>query len=324
MKYLKYKLGLLTLLTFCCSLSLKAQNSTDLLDETYIYLQKHYGNTKVDLPITLNKAIKPIQEIEDTDLQITLEKEINRNKTWRRLVKGKQMSVAIVDLSDSTKFRYAGVNDNHMMYAASLPKIAILLAVMDAIDKGELEYTDELKRDLRLMISKSNNRASTRNIDRVGYKKIEQVLRAPKHKLYDEEVGGGLWVGKRYASAGKRYPDPIIGLSHAATTRQVCSFYYQLALGNLISTERSKEMLQIMKKPALHHKFVNTLDKVAPKADVYRKSGSWRNYHSDSALVWGPDRKYIIVALIDYDYGEQTIRDLVIPLEKVLKNSRSL
>ena len=324
MKYLKYKLGLLTLLTFCCNLPLKAQNSADLLDETYIYLQKHYGNTKVDLPITLNKAIKPIKEIEDSDLQITLEKEINKNKTWRRLVKGKQMSVAIVDLSDSTKFRYAGVNDNHMMYAASLPKIAILLAVMDAIDKGELEYTDELKRDLRLMISKSNNRASTRNIDRVGYKKIEQVLRAPKHKLYDEEVGGGLWVGKRYASAGKRYPDPIKGLSHAATTRQVCSFYYQLALGNLISTERSKEMLQIMKKPALHHKFVNTLDKVAPKADVYRKSGSWRNYHSDSALVWGPDRKYIIVALIDYDYGEQTIRDLVIPLEKVLKNSRSL
>ncbi|EAQ41928.1 serine hydrolase [Polaribacter sp. MED152] len=324
MKYLKYKTSLLLLLAICCTLSFRAQSTGVDLDDTYVYLEKDYSNTKVDLPISLNKEIKPIHEIHDLDLQVTLEKEINKNKTWRRLVKGKQMSVAIVDLSDSTAFRYAGVNDNHMMYAASLPKIAILLAVMDAIDKGELEYTNELKKDLRLMISKSNNRASTRNIDRVGYKKIEQVLRAPKHKLYDEEVGGGLWVGKRYASAGKRYPDPIKGLSHAATTRQVCSFYYQLALGNLISTERSREMLQIMKKPALHHKFVNTLDKVAPKADVYRKSGSWRNYHSDSALVWGPDRKYIIVALIDYDYGEQTIRDLVIPLEKVLKNSRSL
>lgn len=324
MKYLKYKTSLLLLLAICCTLSFRAQSTGVDLNDTYVYLEKDYSNTKVDLPISLNKEIKPIHEIHDLDLQVTLEKEINKNKTWRRLVKGKQMSVAIVDLSDSTAFRYAGVNDNHMMYAASLPKIAILLAVMDAIDKGELEYTNELKKDLRLMISKSNNRASTRNIDRVGYKKIEQVLRAPKHKLYDEEVGGGLWVGKRYASAGKRYPDPIKGLSHAATTRQVCSFYYQLALGNLISTERSREMLQIMKKPALHHKFVNTLDKVAPNADVYRKSGSWRNYHSDSALVWGADRKYIIVALIDYDYGEQTIRDLVIPLEKVLKNSRSL
>tara|TARA_R110002050_G_scaffold167746_1_gene298757 strand:- start:61 stop:1035 length:975 start_codon:yes stop_codon:yes gene_type:complete len=309
--------ALLSLYTF-------AQKPNQGLQGPLIYSNKTYKNSKVSLPVNLKKEIKPIQEIEDPYLKSVLEKEINSNSTWKRLVKGKQMSVAIVDLSDSTNFRYAGMNDNFMMYAASLPKIAILLAVMDAVDKGELAYTDEVKQDLRLMISKSNNQASTRNIDRVGYEKIEEVLRSPKHNLYDEEVGGGLWVGKRYAAAGRRYPDPIKGLSHAATTRQVCSFYYQLALGNLISTERSKEMLQIMKKPALHHKFVNTLDKIAPKADVYRKSGSWRNYHSDSALVWGPKRKYIIVALVDYDYGEQTIRDLVRPLEKVLKKRRTL
>ena len=309
--------ALLSLFTF-------AQKPNQSLKNPLIYSSKTYKNSKVVLPVHLKKEIKPIQEIEDPYLQSVLEKEINSNETWKRLIKGKQMSVAIVDLSDSTNFRYAGMNDNFMMYAASLPKIAILLAVMDAVDKGELAYTNDVKQDLRLMISKSNNQASTRNIDRVGYEKIEEVLRSPRHNLYDEEVGGGLWVGKRYAAAGRRYPDPIKGLSHAATTRQVCSFYYQLALGNLISTERSKEMLQIMKKPALHHKFVNTLDKIAPKADVYRKSGSWKNYHSDSALVWGPKRKYIIVALVDYDYGEQTIRDLVRPLEKVLKKRRTL
>ncbi|AUC86569.1 hypothetical protein CW731_15330 [Polaribacter sp. ALD11] len=276
------------------------------------------------LPISHVEEIDQIAEIEDSALKAILVKEINSNKKWKRLVAGKQMSIGIVDLSDATKFKYAGMNDNFMMYAASLPKIAILLAAMDAIDKGEMEYTDEIKKDLRLMISKSNNQASTRMIDRLGYKKIEDVLRAPKNKLYDEEVGGGLWVGKRYAAQGKRNPDPLKGLSHAATTRQVCSFYYQLALGNLINTASSKEMLEIMKDPKLHHKFVNTLDKVAPKATIYRKSGSWRNYHSDSALVWGPERKYIIVALIDNDYGEQIIRNLVKPLEKVLKKGRSL
>ncbi|WP_299671084.1 serine hydrolase [uncultured Polaribacter sp.] len=276
------------------------------------------------LPISHVDDIDPIAEIENAELKDILTKQINSNKKWKRLVAGRQMSIGIVDLSDPLNFKYAGMNDNFMMYAASLPKIAILLAAMDAIENGEMEYTDEIKKDLRLMISKSNNQASTRMIDRLGYKKIEEVLRAPKNKLYDEEVGGGLWVGKRYAAAGKRSPDPMKGLSHAATTRQVCSFYYQLALGNLISTERSKEMLDIMKDPKLHHKFVNTLDIIAPKATVYRKSGSWRNYHSDSALVWGPKRKYIIVALIDNDYGEQIIRNLVRPLEKVLKKARSL
>ncbi|APY00287.1 beta-lactamase class A [Lacinutrix venerupis] len=277
-----------------------------------------------DLPLNADDQIYPISNLQDNELQKLLKTEINLNGKWKKLIENKKMSIGIVDLSDQSNIKYAGLNDDHMMYAASLPKIAILLAAMDAIDKGELKDTEEVRKDMRLMISKSNNQASTRMIDRVGYEKIEAVLRAPNTNLYDEKEGGGLWVGKRYASGGRRYPEPMKGLSHAATTRQVCSFYYQLAMGNLINTERSKEMLDIMKDPALHHKFVNTLDKIAPQATVYRKSGSWKNYHADSALVWGPKRKYIIVALIDNDYGEQIIRNLVVPIEKVLKKSRYL
>ncbi|WP_055445907.1 serine hydrolase [Lacinutrix mariniflava] len=282
------------------------------------------GFSQTELPLKSTEAIDPIAELQNADLQKLLQTEIYKNAEWKSLIQNKKMSIAIVDLTDQCNIKYAGLNDDHMMYAASLPKIAILLAAMDAIDTGELEDTKEVRNDMRLMISKSNNQASTRMIDRVGYDKIEAVLRAPKNKLYDEEVGGGLWVGKRYAAGGKRHPEPMKGLSHAATTKQVCSFYYQLAMGNLVNTERSKEMLEIMKDPALHHKFVNTLDRIAPKATIYRKSGSWKNYHADSALVWGPKRKYIIVALIENDLGEQITRNLVVPIEKVLKKSRSL
>lgn len=281
------------------------------------------SNSQGELPIAHVDDIDPIAVLQNANLQSLLASEINKNSSWRSLILNKKMSIGIVDLSDVNNIKYAGLNDETMMYAASLPKIAILLAAMDAIDKGELKDTKEVRNDMYLMISKSNNQASTRMIDRVGYEKIESVLRG-QNKLYDEEVGGGLWVGKRYAAGGKRNPEPMKGLSHAATTKQVCSFYYQLVMGNLVSTERSKEMLEIMKDPSLHHKFVNTLDKVAPQADVYRKSGSWKNYHSDSALVWGPKRKYIIVALIDNNLGEQIIRDLVVPLERVMKKSRNL
>lgn len=277
---------------------------------------------KNDLPVEIFDEIPPIYELQNSKLQSLLDAEINSNPVWKGLASKNLLAIGIVDLTDLSDIKYAGINDTNMMYAASLPKIAILLAAMDAIENGELDDTREIRRDLRLMISKSNNQASTRMIDRLGYEKIESVLRAPRNMFYDEEVGGGLWVGKRYASGGKRYPEPMKGLSHAATTRQVCSFYYQLAMGNLINPERSEEMLEIMKNPDLHHKFVNTLDRIAPHADIYRKSGSWRNYHSDSALVWGPKRKYIIVALVDNDFGEKIIRDLVVPLEKVMKKSQ--
>jgi beta-lactamase class A len=174
------------------------------------------------------------------------------------------------------------------------------------------------------MISKSNNAASTRMIDRLGYEKIQSVMTDPKYMFYDENHGGGLWVGKRYGGGGDTNREPLKNLSHAATVNQVCRYYYLLANGQLVNRARSKQMLDIMGDPELHHKFVNTLDDIAPSAKLYRKSGSWKNFHSDSILVWGknPNRRYILVALIDDASGEQIIRDLVKPVERVLRAGR--
>ncbi len=277
-----------------------------------------------ELPLRIpDDKIRPLRELLDKPLQLRLEKELQAHPDWRKLIAQKKMAVGIVDLSNPENVRFARINGNYMMYAASLPKIAILLAAMDAIEKGELKETAEVKSDMRLMISKSDNTASTRMIDRVGYEKIEAVMTNPKYAFYDEHTGGGLWVGKRYGSGGDTNREPLKQLSHAASVTQVCRYYYLLVNGKLVNEKRSKQMLQIMENPALHHKFVNTLDKIAPKARLFRKSGSWRTYHSDSILVWGkePNRRYILVALIDDPNGEQIIRDLVKPVEKVLKKS---
>nr|WP_317131432.1 serine hydrolase [Maribacter sp. ACAM166] len=268
-----------------------------------------------------NSKIKPLQKLLDSSLQTNLRDELASHPEWNQLIIQKKMAVGLVDLSNPEKVRFARVNGNHMMYAASLPKIAILLAAMDAIEKGALKETAEVKKDMRLMISKSDNAASTRMIDRVGYEKIEAVMTDPKYAFYDEHKGGGLWVGKRYGGGGDTNREPLKNLSHAATVTQVCRYYYLLANGKLVNQKRSMQMLDIMEDPELHHKFVNTLDQIAPNARLFRKSGSWRTYHSDSILVWGKDsnRRYILVALIDDANGEQIIRDLVKPIEKVLK-----
>ena len=277
-----------------------------------------------ELPIQTSNEITTINTIKCDDLQDILKKEINKNSSWKKLVAQKKMAIGIVDLSDVENPKFAGINEQHMMYAASLPKIAVLFAVMDAIHKGEIIETESITNDMKLMISKSNNAAATRMIDLVGFEKIEDVLKNVKPKLYDEETGGGLWVGKRYGKGGERNPDPMKGLSHAATTLQVCNFYYYLVYGKLINEEYSARMLDILKDPALTHKFVNTLQTIAPNATIYRKSGSWKNWHSDSVLVWGPDRKYILVALIEDPNGEMIIRNLVKPLEEVIKISQEL
>lgn len=272
------------------------------------------------LPVHHPEEISNLRELGCNDLQTLLQKEIFKNKQWKELVETKKMAIGIVDLRDLNHVIYAGLNSDHMMYAASLPKIAILLTVMDAVHNGEMEDSDALRKDMRIMISNSNNAAATRLIDSVGYERIESTLRNAYHKLYDENYGGGLWVGKRFASSGKRYPDPMKGLSHAATVSMVCSFYYQLAFGKLVDEQRSAEMLEILKDPALTHKFVNTLHRIAPNATIYRKSGTWRIYHADSVLVWGPDRKYIIVALIENSNGSSIMKKLIEPIEDVFNH----
>jgi len=262
---------------------------------------------------------KLIYDRVDPVLEKKLQEVLRRNKLWQSLIDKKRMAVGVVDLSDPLQPRFARVNGRTMMYAASLPKIAILLAAYVCFEDGTLQETPEIHKDLGLMIRKSSNEAATRMIDRIGFKKIQAVLMDPRYQLYDKDRGGGLWVGKRYAKVGDRNPDPILGLSHAATVTQVCRFYYMLAYGRIINPERSRQMLEILSKPGIHHKFVSVLEKRAPLAQIFRKSGTWKTWHSDSVLVWGTVwRRYILVGMVEYEQGGQILKDLVPVVEEIL------
>jgi beta-lactamase class A len=301
------------------ALSVVLMVSCDLNGQRYI--GELPDKAEMSIPFNIgDHSLKPLVSLADASLQAKLAEVINSDPKMKRLVSQKKMAVGLVLLNDTSNVRFARINGMVEMYAASLPKIAILLGAMDALEKGEIKDSESLRTDMRQMIARSDNDAATRILDMLGYEKIESVLTDPKYRLYDEEFGGGLWVGKRYAKTGKRYPDPIHGISHAATVTQVCRFYYMLAYGQLVNYERSKEMLEIMKDPELHHKFVNSLQTIAPKAKLFRKSGSWEKFHSDSILVWGPEHKYILVALTEDSDGERILRQLVFKIEEVLKS----
>jgi len=262
----------------------------------------------------------PLYEQVDARLQGALDQRIAANPEWRRLAQRKQLAVGVVDLGGNGAHpRFARVNGNQMMYAASLPKIAILLSAYVAFEDGSLPETESYHGDLRDMIRVSSNAAATRMIDAVGMPKIESVMRDPRFGFYDESLGGGLWVGKRYAATGVRRGDPLYNISHGATATQVCRFYYQLAMGHLINPERSAQMLEDLSDPGIHHKFVAEIERRAPLARLFRKSGTWKNWHADSVLVRGPDwRNYILVALVESPNGETILRQLVPAVEAIL------
>jgi len=255
----------------------------------------------------------------DPALQKRLERAVANRARWARLAEERVFALGIVDLEVLDRPRYAAVNGQEMIYAASLPKIGILLAAVHQLETGALSMTPAIKRDLNAMIRVSSNAAATRMINRVGgLEAVNEVLTDPRYQFYDRSNGGGLWVGKRYASDSRRDRDPMEGLSHAANVYQVARFYTLLAQHRLISEARSEQMLEILDDPGLSHKFVGPLEERAPEAEIHRKSGSWRRWHADSALVWGPERRYVVVALVKDQRGARIVRSVIPVVERVL------
>ncbi|MDR3569433.1 MAG: serine hydrolase [Syntrophobacteraceae bacterium] len=260
---------------------------------------------------------RPFADTVDAGLQMALESALEKKRSWRALIDHNKMAVGLVDLSTPQAARFASVNGYTMMYAASLSKIAVLLGAYQSIQDGTLKDSPALHAWLIRMIRLSNNAAASYLIDLIGLKRIEDDLL--RYQFYVPQYGGGIWLGGSYPPVGLRNPEPIKGLCHAATAMQLCRFYYMLATGQIISPERSRQMLEILSHPGLHDKFVSVLETHVPPQRLFRKSGDWSLYYSDSVLVWDHDcRKYILAALIENKDGEQILRDLVPVVEKLL------
>lgn len=256
-------------------------------------------------------------ETADEGFQAALESALDKNRSWRALIRQDKMAVGVVDLSSPPNARFASVNGWTMMYAASLPKIAVLLGAYQNVQDGVLLDSPDLHEWLVRMIRRSNNYSASCMIDLIGLKRIGDLLQW--YNFYIPESGGGIWLGARYPLGSERYPEPIKGLYHAATVVQLCRFYYLLANGELISPERSNQMLEVLSRPGLHDKFVSVLEKQLSPDRLFRKSGDWDISYSDSVLVCGDGwRKYILAAMIEDKNGERILRDLVPVIEGLL------
>jgi beta-lactamase class A len=280
--------------------------------------------TSPTLPLRVaNPAWRPLDQRWDQGLQAKLDQALKKDKLWQALIPKGKMAVGLVDLADPAKPRFAQMNGNTMMYGASLPKIAILLAAYQGLAEGSLKETPQIRADLIEMIRRSDNFAASQIVARIGLTKIEKVILDPRYRFYDQKKGGGIWVGSSFGPDGQVNREPLKNLRQAATVYQVCRFYYLLAYGRLINPGRSRQMLKILAFPDLHDKFVSMLEGAVPPNYLFRKSGEFGIWYSDSILVWDKTwRRYILVAMVEHRQGEQILRQMVPLVEHILRPHR--
>jgi beta-lactamase class A len=248
-----------------------------------------------------------------------LEKEFQVGGAFWEGISEKRIGIALVDITVPSRPRVAEFNGDVMIYAASLPKIAILLGALVEVERGNLELDEKLRASLTRMIRESSNEDATAVLHRVGFENLAAILQSKRFRLYDPDHNGGLWVGQDYGGGEEWQRDPLHNISHGATAMQTARFYYLAATGRLLQRRLNDILLEILSRPAIEHKFVKGLEEENPEAEIYRKSGTWKQYHADSGIVVADDYSYIIAAIVQDPRGEQELQRLIRAVEATMQ-----
>lgn len=253
----------------------------------------------------------------DTPVDPALQARIESLDASLRASYGMTTGQTAVGLLDLNTLRLAMIHPDRGEYAASVPKIGILLAYFALHPAAVTNLSANTRRELGLMAKVSDNEMAAKFSREMGLREIQQVLKA--HGLYDTNHGGGLWVGKHYGQGSERYGDPVGNNSHAATVRQLLRYFLWLEQGKLISPATSRLMREIYESPDIPHdniKFVNAL--ASRDVQIIRKWGSWQDWRHDAAVVTGGGRHYILVALTRHPKGDEYLVDLAQAMDDLI------
>ncbi len=101
----------------------------------------------------------------------------------------RQMGSVVADITDIKNPQVAWYNPDVMYYAASLPKIAIVVGVFAQIDQGIITLDSTIETKLIGMIRHSSNQYATQLLRLVGMKQLSQILQSERYgKLYDQSM----------------------------------------------------------------------------------------------------------------------------------------
>ncbi len=245
----------------------------------------------------------------DTAVNPALQAKVERIDADLRARYGMTTDQTAVGVLDLNTLRLATIHPDREEYAASVPKVGILLAYFQLHPKAATSLNAETRPELGLMAKASNNEIAAKFSRELGLKQIQAVLNS--YHFYDTNHGGGIWIGKHYGKGDERYGDPVGNHSHAATVRQLLRYFLMLEQGKLVSPAASKTMREIFASPDIPHDDIKFVRGLAGRGvPIIRKWGTWEDWRHDSAVVTGGGRHYIIVALTRHPKGDEYLVEL--------------
>jgi D-alanyl-D-alanine dipeptidase len=251
----------------------------------------------------------------DAELQAALV-EIDRRVGEQLAIPDADRAVGVLDLA---ALRLAMVHADDMFYAASVPKICILLAYFETHPEAATALPPDVQYELGRMIKVSDNEMAAKYGQIVGLEKVQALLNSARYRFYDPEHGGGLWYGKHYNKGEPRIGDPLHDFSHGATVRQCLRYYLMLEQGRLASAAACTKMREIFATPELELGETSIVAGLQGRdVTLIRKSGTWEDWHLDTARVAHGTHVYLLAGMVHHPAGEAYLAGVAAALDEQL------
>lgn len=294
-----------------------------------------YNHGKINTDIAWKEDTMLCNCMKKVVFSVGLNKEIENNKA----------GVFLCDIStDVNKPVYAEWNSHKTIYAASIVKTIVLLALfqfredakMGRIDaslekakSGLLDKNFEFKPNIKVAISAMIRRSSNENaallINLLGFPYINSV--SWQYGLYSIKDGGGLWLGKSYGNKIRWYKDPLCQESHAASPYALSKYFVLLAQNRLVDSLSTLEMKNELGNSEINFRFKKALESHYPGTRIYRKTGTFESkegmWAHEAALVERNGMRYVVAVMCEGNDCIKQLENIIIPLDACIVKHNS-
>jgi len=222
----------------------------------------------------------------DSELESQVESYIKRLRSKKVIRSDERTAWLVYDLTSGKKL--VSINENESLQAASMIKPYLALAFFHQVKAGKIYYGPKSKRNLELMIQKSNNDSTNWVMKQTGGPAATQALL----KKYYPSLCRQISLVEYIPAGGRTY-------RNRGSAGDYSRFLEALWKGSL---PHSKEMLRIMNLPGIDRLYYDA--KEVPKGTkVYNKTGSTAMCCGDMGILVargknGKSYPYAVVGII--------------------------
>ncbi|MDM7922491.1 MAG: serine hydrolase [Pyrinomonadaceae bacterium] len=244
--------------------------------------------------------------------------------------KANEIAVTLIDLTDPTSATIADYRGEEKIYPASVVKMFYMAALEQQLADGKIRLTPELERGVRDMIVDSSNEATQYIVDVLTETSSGSEL--PK-KEFEKWSFRRNRMNRYFSSMGytninvnqKTHCEDAYGVEqqfrnykgenrNMLTTNASARLIAEIALGRLLNAERTKRMMDLLKREpladpgkgsgqAVNYSGKALIDKNLREAKLWSKAGWTSRAKHDAAYIELPDGRKFAIAVFTENHA---------------------